>query len=234
MTTLEIACFSPQSALTAAQAGADRIEFCHDYASGGLTPTLDAVATVKSQVTIPVYAMIRPHSRDFHYDAIEYAMMRSSLEALKQAGVDGFVFGILLQGELPAVDVQRNKSLVRQVEGRPCTFHRAFDLIPESGWEDALKDIAECGFSSILASGGPGKSAVDCILSLERLVRRARRYGLEIIVGGGVRSSNVGLLREKTNASVFHSAALVSAEDEVRSDQVREIREALDACSSSY
>ncbi|KAI9038967.1 copper homeostasis protein CutC [Aspergillus affinis] len=235
MTILEIACFTPQSAITAAHGGADRIELCHDYASGGLTPSLDAVATVKSQLSIPVYAMIRPHARTFCYDATDYAAMESSMEDLKRAGIDGFVFGMLLDSDPVAIDVERNQALVARAEGRPCTFHRAFELIPESDWERALTDIAKCGFASILTSGGPsGRNATDCLTPLgERLVPGARRHGLNIIVGGGVRPSNVTSLWERTQAPAFHSAALLPSEDEVREDQVRQLRQALDACRLS-
>ncbi|PLB51360.1 hypothetical protein P170DRAFT_474903 [Aspergillus steynii IBT 23096] len=234
MIVLEIACFTPQSAVTAAAGGADRIELCHDYAAGGLTPSLDAVATVKSQLSIPVYAMIRPHARSFCYDATDYATMESSMEDLKQAGIDGFVFGIL-HADSVAIDIKRNQALVARAEGRPCTFHRAFDLIPESDWERAWTDIASCGFTSILTSGGPsGRNATDCLTLLgQRLVPGARRHGLGIIVGGGVRASNVAALSEKTQAPAFHSAALLPSEDEVREDQVRQLRGALDAARRS-
>jgi hypothetical protein len=41
MMQLEIACFSVESAITAANAGADRIEFCKNYAIGGKSPSLN-------------------------------------------------------------------------------------------------------------------------------------------------------------------------------------------------
>lgn len=174
--------------------------------------------------------MIRPHARSFCYDATDYAVMESSMEDLKQTGVDGFVFGII-HADSVAVDVERNRALVARAEGRPCTFHRAFDLIPESDWERALTDIAKCGFTSILTSGGPsGQNAMDGVTQLgQRLVPGARGHGLDIIVGGGVRPSNVAALREKTEAPAFHSAALLPSEDELREDQVRQLRRALDA-----
>ena len=124
---------------------------------------------------------------------------------------------------LPWVDVSRNKQLVQLAGGRPCTFHRAFDLIPESHWENALADIMECGFASILTNGGPsGTKATECMDKLQTLVRyktqlqreqknRGNRVP-EIIVGGGVRASNIGLLQSIIGASAFHSAALVASE----------------------
>jgi copper homeostasis protein len=49
---LEIACFSPASAIAAAKAGADRIELCADYAAGGVTPSLSALQGVRKESTL--------------------------------------------------------------------------------------------------------------------------------------------------------------------------------------
>lgn len=150
--------------------------------------------------------------------------MKDTLVSLKSLGADGFVFGILnhsVQDTLPHshIDMEWNKELVRLADGLPCTFHRAFDLIPESEWTKSLADITACGFSSILTSGGPsGTNATDCVEKLADLVgwrgdkntkRRDSDKGvLRIIVGGGVRASNIDELRTVTGASAFHSAAL--------------------------
>ncbi|KAK7730394.1 hypothetical protein SLS53_009013 [Cytospora paraplurivora] len=114
-----------------------------------------------------------------------------------------------------AVHVGANRELVRLARPFACVFHRAFDDVLGSSSsegrvgggdagpsavvvvEDALQAVADCGFDGILTSGGPG-SAVDNIEALSRVLQLAGRpggAGLEIIVGGGVRSSNVGLLR---------------------------------------
>lgn len=37
----------------------------------------------------------------------------------------------------------------------------------------------------------------------------AAKGRIDVIAGGGVRSSNLGLLRQETNAPVFHSSAIV-------------------------
>ena len=46
---LEIACFNPESANIAAQAGADRIELCDGIEVGGTTPDLDTTQKVLTQ-----------------------------------------------------------------------------------------------------------------------------------------------------------------------------------------
>lgn len=221
----------------------DLARLCHDYALGGLSPHLDTLKALKSKISIPVYVMIRPHAEHFSYNTEDFEGMKTSVEAFKEQGADGFVFGILRHesdpGTPPLVDVARNKALVALAGGRPCTFHRAFDLIPDSEWESTLAAIVECGFSSILTSGGPsGNSAVECAGLLKSLVHdrldpgkfpeQSRCKLPEIIVGGGVRSKNVEGLFQETSATAFHSAALTQTSEMVDAHEVRALRAALD------
>ncbi|KAJ5256742.1 copper homeostasis protein [Penicillium angulare] len=238
---LEIACFNGTSAISAAEGGADRIELCHDYASGGLSPDPGVLSQLKSQLSIPIFVMIRPHSEGFVYNKEDFEIMKSTLVAMKEAGADGFVFGILNQkqpGDTNSnswIDIERNTELVRLAGRKPCTFHRAFDCIPEHHWGATLSELAKCGFASILTSGGPsGNTALECIDELGRLFQELRRVQQilpvgtrvpEIIVGGGVRPSNVRLLNEKTSAPVFHSSALVNQTDDVDVNEVGKLRE---------
>ena len=186
--------------------------------------------------------MVRPHAEGFCYGEPDFESMKRTLNSLKSCGADGFVFGILNRSpqmscdpNLPWVDVSRNKQLVQLAGGRPCTFHRAFDLIPESHWENALADIMECGFASILTNGGPsGTKATESMDKLQTLVRyktqlqreqkiRGNRVP-EIIVGGGVRASNIGLLQSITGASAFHSAALVASKAVTSAKEVSDMK----------
>lgn len=166
--------------------------------------------------------------------------MKISLEDLKNHGADGFVFGILKQPETCTdgewIDVERNKKLVQLADGRPCTFHRAFDCIPESCWDVTLTGLMACGFSSILTSGGSlGKSATDHIralksLSYHKMVATSHQT-IDIIIGGGVRSTNIQLLWRNTNAKTFHSSALVEHGNIVSTDEVSKLRDLLQSCN---
>jgi copper homeostasis protein len=171
--------------------------------------------------------------------------MKATLQLMNNSGADGFVFGILhetpYQGGADRnlwVDIARNKELVQLAGGKPCTFHRAFDCIPESNWDTALEDIRECGFAAVLTSGGPSSTnAVDCMDGLADLVNRqsfnpefhpqAGRRALEVIVGGGVRSTNIGVLREKTLATNFHSSGLSSSSEIASTTAVQDLKRAL-------
>ncbi|GMF75010.1 unnamed protein product [Aspergillus oryzae] len=215
---------------------------CQDYASGGLSPEPKALAILKSQISIPIYVMIRPHAESFYYSDTDFEAMKRTMHSLREKGADGFVFGILTQNTpaqaAPRIDVARNKELVELAQGRPCTFHRAFDLISESNWDTALADIVECGFTSILTSGPSDGTAIECVDDLDRLVHerleqlRGRVEGHarlpQIIVGGGVRATNIRMLWERTRAPAFHSAALAQSSVELVSDaEVEALRAAL-------
>lgn len=211
---------------------------CHDYASGGLSPSPSLLSALKSEITIPIYVMIRVHSRDFFCSETEFEEMKDTLLNLKTSGADGFVFGILKPADSPddrstiRVDITRNKELVLLASGKPCTFHRAFDCLPYSSWGSTIQDVRECGFSSILTSGGPsGKDAIDCVDRLSNLIPRhhneihksflQRGHAPQIIVGGGVRSTNLHALTHALDAEVYHSSALTALDDVVSVEELR-------------
>lgn len=208
---------------------------------------MEDLAALKAQISIPIYVMIRPHANGFFYDDTDFEEMKATLTAFQGAHADGYVFGLLDRarssgydgecGKLTWIDIERNKELVKLAKGRPCTFHRAFDTIPEYAWDAALADIADCGFTSILTNGGPSSDkAVDCVDKLvdlhDRLSSFQARVGAtcqlrNIIVGGGVRADNVHNLWSRTRARVFHSSALCASDEVVQTTNVVMLLKAL-------
>lgn len=205
MPLLEIACFNADSALIAQDAGADRVELCKEQELGGTTPLLSTFKSLKDILSIPIYVMIRPHGRDFKYSEEEYRKMGRDIEAFKEEGAQGFVFGIL--NEHGTVDKERCRALVLKAGARPCTFHRAFDEIPEKDMFEQLDLLVDIGFTALLTSGGK-RNAVEGKEVLKMLVVAAKGR-IDVIAGGGIRSSNLEMLRKETSAPVFHSSAIV-------------------------
>lgn len=196
---LEVACFSVQSAIIAADNGADRIELCENQAAGGTTPPLAWLTEVKARVSIPVFVMIRPRGGNFEYTDAEYASMQADLETF-ELGADGFVFGIL--DRVQGVDIKRTAELVRLAHPKPCTFHRAFDEVMKPC--DALEDVISCGCKAILSSGGQA-NAHEGVGGLSELVKESQGR-ICIIPGGGVRAANLALIQSVTGATVMHSS----------------------------
>jgi copper homeostasis protein len=220
---LEIACFNSASAIVAAKAGADRIELCADYAAGGVTPSLSALQDVCKETIIPINVMIRPRGGDFNYSDEEMRQMKKDIEMFK-ASVSGFVFGILDPGG--RIDGARNRALVEEATPLPCTFHRAIDEVGEL--EEAVVEIIGCGFKSILTSGGM-KNALE---GTERVGHLQKKFGktISLILGGGVRGTNVEELKRRTRVQWFHSAAITTTlGEDVDEEEVKKMQQILGA-----
>jgi copper homeostasis protein len=224
MPSLEIACFNAESALRAHRAGADRIELCADQSVGGLTPSLNLFKSLRADISTPINVMIRPRGPGFACSAADLVQMEGNVSAFARAGADGFVFGgLTAEGK---VDEQSMRKLVSRAEGRPCTFHRAFDAVREADMDEALETIVALGFRALLTSGGAA-DAVQGREQVRRLVERAAGR-IEVIVGGGVRSGNVEQL-QGTGARWFHSSGIVDGGEEASAEEVQALRRALDA-----
>ena len=202
MIQLEIACFNPESAIIAAQAGADRIELCDGIEVGGTTPNLETTQKVLTQVPIPVYVMVRPRGGDFVYTDAEFQAMKASIAAFKKLQVQGLVFGILKEDD--TLDEARNRLLVALAHPIPCTFHRAFDRVKH--WESALEQIIDCGFSTVLTSG----TKANVMEGLHELQAMQQQAGdrITIMPGGGLRSSNVRQIVHAAGVHFVHSSAI--------------------------
>lgn len=199
---LEIACFNTESALIAAKSGADRIEFCSHFLEGGLTPDLNEFLQLKHSVNIPIYVMIRPKGGNFIYSDEEFEMMKTQISAFKKDRADGFVFGILDKSN--EIDMDKNRILVQLASPLPCTFHRAFDSVRD--YQKSLERIIECGFKTILTSGT--KANVDEGKEILKKLVQLSDNRIDILCGGGVRTSNILGIRSFTKAKCFHSSAI--------------------------
>lgn len=199
---LEIACFNINSALIAQQNGADRVELCDGFDVGGTTPSVAMTRQVRTKLTIDLFVMIRPRGGDFVYSKEEFEQMKVAIQELKNEKVDGFVFGILKDDN--TVNRAQNSELIALAKPLPCTFHRAFDEVSEAF--QALEEIIECGFQTILTSG-QRPNVETGIDRLATLVEKANNR-ITIMPGGGLRSLNCRSIQQKTKANYFHSSAI--------------------------
>lgn len=215
---LEIACFEINSAEIALQSSADRIEFCSEQSVGGLTPDLEELRYLKSKFAQPIHVMIRPSGGDFVYSDTEFEQMKKEILAFSDAGADGFVFGIL-NGE-NEVDVEKNTILVNLAKGKTCVFHKAIDRTTDI--MKATQQLIEIGFSETLTSGG-GETAMD---GKENLRQMQEKFGdkIKILVGGGVRSSNIKALKDYTQATRFHSSAVLSYQSFSNAEEIKKLK----------
>ncbi len=218
---LEIACFEITSAEIALNSVADRIEFCSEFNLGGLTPNIDEFRYLREKYSKPIHVMIRPSGGSFFYSDDEFRQMKNDIRDFRKAGANAFVFGIL--GENQEVDEEKNKILVDIAENVPCVFHRAFDRTPDI-FKSAEK-LIELGFREVLTSGGK-PDAVEGKENLKKLVTDFDSE-LKILIGGGVRSTNIQELKDFTHGKNFHSSAILSYETFANSEEIKRLKEAL-------
>lgn len=215
---LEIACFNLESVIIAQDNGADRVELCANMKEGGTTPDFEITKVARDILSIDLNVMIRPRGGNFVYSDFEFKQMKSEIEQFKKLKVDGFVFGIL--NEDGSLNKAQNAELVALANPLPCTFHRAFDGIKNKF--QTLESLIDCGFKTILTSGVE-TNVVDGIDVLATLVDKANNR-ITIMPGGGLRSTNIGILKEKTNAVFYHSSAITDSSEIASDDEVKALK----------
>jgi copper homeostasis protein len=223
MNQLEIACFNLESALIAQNAGADRVELCADMSIGGTTPNFEITKQVRKLLTIDLNVMIRPRGGNFVYSEVEFQQMKNEILQFKKLAVNGFVFGIL--NENNSINKTQNTELVNLAKPFPCTFHRAFDEVEDAF--QSLEDIIYCGFQTILTSGQK-PNVIEGVNQLAELVSKANNR-IIIMPGGGLRSTNIEFLQEKTKATFYHSSAITNESETANPKEVKQLKSKLNA-----
>ena len=192
---------------------------CADIALGGTTPSAHIVRQAREHVILPLYVMIRPRGGNFEYASVEFEQMKSDISNLKALGVDGFVFGILNDNQM--IQIEQNSELVALASPLPCTFHRAFDAVLNS--KNALEDVISCGFSTLLTSG-TYPNVMEGKDVLKQLIVQAQNR-IQIMPGGGLRSTNISALNQIVNASWYHSSAITDASEIANPIEIMQLKE---------
>ncbi|CAB4050039.1 copper homeostasis protein CutC [Paraburkholderia phenoliruptrix] len=197
---LEVIATTVADARLAAQAGADRLELITAMGEGGLTPSLGLIEAVVETVSIPVNVIVRPHSRSFVYDADDHAVMLRDVRAVKAAGANGVVIGMLnARGE---IDREQLARAIDAADGLAITFHRAFDEVRDQ--RRALDVLL--GFdavTNVLTSGGK-PSVLDAEATIRDLVREASGSHCTVLAGAGLTVDAVAGFVNRTQVQAVH------------------------------
>lgn len=187
--------------MAAVRGGAQRIEFCSNARMGGTTPAPDSLRTVREEVRVPIFSMVRPRGGNFFYSGAEFVTMQREVELAKQFGMDGIVLGLL--DAAGNIDIARTAQLVEMARPLPATFHRAFDECV-GDLRVALDDVIETGAARLLTSGGK-RTAPEALDVLGELVRMAGER-LIVMPGSGLHAGNIREAVAKSGAREFHAA----------------------------
>ncbi|MBN3847744.1 copper homeostasis protein CutC [Paraburkholderia sp. Ac-20342] len=197
---LEVIATTVADARVAARAGADRLELVTAMGDGGLTPSVGLIEAVVDAVAIPVNVIVRPHSRSFVYDADDYAVMLRDIRAVKAAGANGIVIGML--DAAGAIDREGLARACEAADGLDVTFHRAFDEARDL--REAL-DVLLCveAVKNVLTSGGK-PSVLQAQAVIRELVRQADSSPCTVLAGAGLTLEAVADFVSATHVEAVH------------------------------
>lgn len=239
---LEIAVDCKADALAAAQAGADRLELCNALDAHGLTASRELVAAAVAGVAprVRTVAMVRPAPGPCVHDEARRRAAFNEAAELLEAGAGGVVFGgLAASGE---IDEAMVREMVDLASGKETVFHRAFDLLRDP--VQALARLADLGVTRVLTSGmSAGRTALDLgeppppwtthdpwhiggddwPRRYQRLAQLVAAAGsrIEVLVGGGVRATNVRAVIDATGCRQVHSSARTGPKGTFSAGEVR-------------
>ncbi|WP_168792322.1 copper homeostasis protein CutC [Paraburkholderia aromaticivorans] len=221
---LEIIATTVADARLAAQAGANRLELVTAMGEGGLTPSLGLIEAVVAAVEIPVNVIVRPHSRSFVYDADDYAVMLRDVRAVKVAGANGVVIGMLnAAGEIDREGLART---IDAADGLAITFHRAFDEAHDLRESlDVLLGFE--GVTNVLTSGGQ-PSVLHAEATIRELVQQAAGSHCTVLAGAGLTVEAIAGFVSRTQVEAVHFGSGVRVDSNglapVDADKVAKVR----------
>lgn len=188
---------SVSSALTAIQAGANRIELCKNLENGGETPDYSDILELRNLTNIDLHILILPKANNFIYSNKDFKKIIEDIQFCKKNNINGVVIGALNKDL--SINMKQTKELVEIARPMKVTFHRAFDTI--FNLENDLNKIIECGCDYLLTSGQK-PNVDDGLNNISKLVKQSSQK-IKIIAGGGVNHNNVESLY-KIGVREFH------------------------------
>ncbi|MEK4271833.1 copper homeostasis protein CutC [Paenibacillus sp. FSL R7-0026] len=205
---LEVIAVDAADAKTAEEGGADRIELVSAMSEGGLTPSYGVMEQVMSKVSIPVYVMIRPHSRSFCYSTDDIQVMTRDVRMARELGAAGIVIGALTEaGEVDLISLQ---SCMAEAQGLGVTFHRAIDV--SASLTETLKVINKLGtVERVLTSGGK-RVAPEAMLELKQLQELGQTLNIAVMAGSGITVDGIQTLVQQTGITEIHMGSGVRSE----------------------
>lgn len=197
MVLIEAAVGRVEDALTAQEAGVDRIELSCGLEVGGLTPSGGMLRELTG-LRVPLVALVRPRAGGFVYSRWELLTMYRDIDMLSEWGAAGIAVGALQAGGINESFVRET---VRRAAGCEVVFHRAFDLVAS---EETLDRLIDLGVKRVLTSGG----AVSALAGAERLRKLiAHAAGrIEMLPAGGIGAENVAELVRRTGCLQVHGS----------------------------
>lgn len=207
MIQVEICTPSRQSAVSAKEGGAQRVELCQNLEVGGLTPSVDDIEYCLRALGLRTHVLVRPRPGDFCYTPTEMAEIERTILLCRKLGAHAVVVGFLTSDG--RVDVGLTRRMVQLAAPMEVTFHRAFDEARQAPL-DALQAVIDAGCHRLLTSG-QAPTAPQGAPVIKQMVDYTSHYSplsshLKILAGSGITPANVRQLIAATGVSEVHGS----------------------------
>lgn len=197
---LECCVDSVESALAAAEGGADRLELCAGLVIGGISPGLALFEQVSACCDLPIRVLLRPRFGDFLYTGHEFQIIKREVALFGEAGAEGVVIGCLdADGSL---HMEQMRELIAEAGDMKVTLHRAFDVCADP--IETYRKAGELGIDTILTSGQKRECLMGMPL-LKELCGMQKETGMpRIMAGAGVTPDVIRQFCEQTDITSYH------------------------------
>lgn len=195
---LEVIATTLSEAIDIEKFGGNRIELVTGVSDGGLTPSIALVKEVCEKVSIPVYVMLRPHSKSFVYDENDREIILNDLKAIKETKAKGIVFGALKKDD--SIDEDLLKDVIKNKGHLGLVFHRAIDRSKDV--IESTKLLLNYDVERILTSGGYD-TALEGFYNINIMVELTKDK-ITILAGAGLKPSNIEEFITKSNVTEVH------------------------------
>jgi len=200
MPALEIIVDTVQDAIEAEKGGATQLTILSHYPSTGVTPSFGMVAQIRKKVTLPLFVLIRPHTRSSIPCEEDIETCISDIEAIKTLGIQDFLIEFIDQENKP------NQHAIETIKQRcsPIQLHSHFALEYSRNYTSNIEDLIKLGFVSIRTCGRTSINSWfdnDASRYIENIcsIRDLAGDRISILLTGGIALSNVTNLTARTH-----------------------------------
>lgn len=199
---LEIVTQTADETAYAHQLGADRVELVSAITEGALTPTYGSVKTIKEDVNVPAFCMIRPHPYRFIYS--EYDIKEMQNDIINQLPyASAFVLGCLDAND--EIDEVTLVKLLSVVGDTPVTFHKAIDKTPD--FKKSVLTLAKYPQVKRILTNFGLKNPAENLDKIKEYLAFCTSNGLTVTFAGGVNLNSLPLLKQAGVQEVHISSA---------------------------
>ena len=204
MVVKEVCVDNLKDAVSAYEAGANRIEYCSNLDQDGLTPNFDELLTLSKTIPIPIRCMLRPHSNSFTYNKNDIEKIRKTINFCKKNKIDGVVFGCL--NAKNEIDFTTLKVISNITKPLKLIFHKAIDITTD--FDKSLRELIDSEMvDGVLTTGGKQK-AMDNLELLSKISKFSSK-NFEFIACGNITYENYDYIHSIIKSKFYHGKKII-------------------------